>query len=76
MKTPTELIDSLVDVGLYACGGDDTSEQQDWGADLLEAACYLMQKCGYEGKMTLDRFHLQMNADGMRKHAEELRNAS
>lgn len=73
MKTPTELIDSLVNVGLYTCGGNETPEQQELGADLLEAAVYLMKTFKYEGKMILTTYQLQMNANGMRDYAEKLR---
>ena len=73
MKTPTELIDSLVNVGLNTCGGNETSEQQELGADLLEVAIYLMKTFKYEGKMSLTTYQLQLNANGMRDYAEQLR---
>ena len=73
MKTPTELIDSLVNVGFYTCGGIETPEQQEMGADLLEAAVYLMKTFEYEGKMSLTTYQLKMNANGMRDYAEQLR---
>ena len=73
MKTPTELIDSLVNVGLYTCGGNETPEQQELGADLLEAAVYLMKTFKYEGKMSLTTYQLQLNANGMRDYAKQLR---
>ena len=73
MKTPTELIDSLINVGLYTCGGIETPEQQELGADLLESAVYLMKTFEYEGKMSLTTYQLKMNANGMRDYAEQLR---
>lgn len=71
--TPTEIIDQIAPTALYAIAADETPEQQEWAAVLLEAVSLIMRKCGYEGKMTLNADQIMMNADGCRKWAEELR---
>lgn len=75
MKTPSELIDDLVPTALFGIAGDDTPEQQDWAAAILDAAVLIMDKYPYEGKMTLTRDQIKMNAEGCRRRAEELRRA-
>ena len=73
-KTPTELVDTIVQYALYGAGQDDDPLQQEFAADLLEAAVLIMDAHGYDGRMTLTRSQLLLNADGDRKYAEELRN--
>lgn len=34
----------LAEYGLHGAGGDDTPEQQDWGADCIEAAIILWKQ--------------------------------
>ena len=71
--TPTEIVDNIVPTALYDIAADETPEQQDWAAVLLEACALIMRKCGYEGKMTLNADQIMMNADGCRAWAGELR---
>ena len=72
-KTPTEVIDEIVSYALYGAGADETPEQQEWAATLLDAAVLLMERYSYEGKMTLEAHQLKANAAGDRAFAEELR---
>jgi len=71
--TPTEIIDNIAPTALFDIAGDDTPEQQEWAAILLDAVDLLMAKYEYTGKMTLTRDQIRMNADGCRKHAQTLR---
>lgn len=44
LKKPINLAIELAEYGIYGAGGDDTPEQQDWGADCIEAAIYLWRQ--------------------------------
>jgi hypothetical protein len=71
--TPTEIVDNIAPTALHDIAADETPEQQEWAAVLLEACALIMRKCGYEGKMALNADQIMMNADGCRAWAEELR---
>lgn len=84
MKDPLYHARQLAAYGIYGAGGDETPEQQDFGADCLEAATYLFRIMSSIFSMTkepklhvCDKFmteaELLEKVKEMRQKAQELR---
>ena len=77
MKDPIYHACQLADYGIYGAGGDETPEQQDFGADCLEAAIYLFRMTKEPKLRVCDKFmteaELLEKVKEMRQKAQELR---
>ena len=80
MEDKTTLAKRLADYGIHSAWDDPTPEQQDWGADCIESAIYLLMSDGYRDDYVLDfgfkkmyLAELCVKARQMREEAKRLR---
>lgn len=73
MKPIDGIIEELTNYAINAAGCDETPEQQEWGATLIDAAAVIICKCGYTGEKDISLPALEKEADRMRENAKRLR---
>lgn len=74
MKKPEELVRILADNAIFGAGQDEDPMQQDWSADLLEAAVLIIDAYCYPCALVKTlRDNLLERAGANRKYAHVLR---